>query len=272
MEECGMSQKQDRPKGHYCKICGKYKANEKFSGRGHTTHICKDCSRLSAADKAEAITIHRLLSFPDRRLSEREKKWLKNRIHDKRPAVAALAKRVYNMHFPHAARNAIKQQLTIDTLVFEVHAIVMDEYGDCQSVNKRFSANRSNHILTMTDFDTDSNSIDQSITLEPKKMTKLLRWIVHTLEVFTWAQEFGLTDDTDFNLDDDMLPILPDEQKETDEEENAEPTDHPNWRIQITYSNRMKQDTSCYDEEYLEYQPEELYLILQSYFESEEGE
>ena len=30
--------KSDRPHGHYCKICGEYKANEKFSGKGHATH------------------------------------------------------------------------------------------------------------------------------------------------------------------------------------------------------------------------------------------
>ena len=30
-------------KGHYCKICGKYKSNESFSGKGHAQHICKEC-------------------------------------------------------------------------------------------------------------------------------------------------------------------------------------------------------------------------------------
>lgn len=28
---------------HYCKICQTYKANEKFSGKGHSAHICKAC-------------------------------------------------------------------------------------------------------------------------------------------------------------------------------------------------------------------------------------
>lgn len=28
---------------HYCKICQTYKANEKFSGKGHAAHICKAC-------------------------------------------------------------------------------------------------------------------------------------------------------------------------------------------------------------------------------------
>ena len=30
--------------GHYCRICGRTRANEKFSGKGHKNHICKDCS------------------------------------------------------------------------------------------------------------------------------------------------------------------------------------------------------------------------------------
>ena len=30
-------------KGWYCKICGRYRANEKFSGIGRGRHICKDC-------------------------------------------------------------------------------------------------------------------------------------------------------------------------------------------------------------------------------------
>lgn len=32
-----------KPVGHYCRICGRSRANEKFGGRGHALHICKDC-------------------------------------------------------------------------------------------------------------------------------------------------------------------------------------------------------------------------------------
>ena len=31
--------------GHYCRVCGRNRANEKFSGKGHARHICKDCER-----------------------------------------------------------------------------------------------------------------------------------------------------------------------------------------------------------------------------------
>ena len=31
--------------GHYCIGCGESRPNEKFSGKGHKQHICKDCKR-----------------------------------------------------------------------------------------------------------------------------------------------------------------------------------------------------------------------------------
>lgn len=46
--------------GHYCKVCGEYKANEKFSGKGHASHICKSCASLPAEKQAELMTLNRL--------------------------------------------------------------------------------------------------------------------------------------------------------------------------------------------------------------------
>jgi ribosome-binding protein aMBF1 (putative translation factor) len=34
--------------GHYCRICGRLRANEKFSGKSHKNHVCRDCSRKSS--------------------------------------------------------------------------------------------------------------------------------------------------------------------------------------------------------------------------------
>jgi hypothetical protein len=34
--------------GHYCRRCGRTRANEKFSGKGHKNHVCKDCSGKSS--------------------------------------------------------------------------------------------------------------------------------------------------------------------------------------------------------------------------------
>ena len=32
--------------GHHCRICGRSRPNEKFSGRGHRIHVCKECQRM----------------------------------------------------------------------------------------------------------------------------------------------------------------------------------------------------------------------------------
>ena len=47
--------KKKRYRGHYCKICGSIKSNEKFSGKGHKNHICKTCSKLPADKKRELM-------------------------------------------------------------------------------------------------------------------------------------------------------------------------------------------------------------------------
>ena len=43
--------------GHYCWVCDRSRPNEKFSGKGHKQHMCKDCARLPRAerDRAQAL-------------------------------------------------------------------------------------------------------------------------------------------------------------------------------------------------------------------------
>lgn len=84
---------------HYCKICGRYRANEKFSGKGHASHICKDCAKLPPEEKAKAETMNRLLNLPAY-LSKAQIQWLKNRTCDHRPEVKALAEELYAIRFP----------------------------------------------------------------------------------------------------------------------------------------------------------------------------
>jgi hypothetical protein len=52
--------KKKKPQGHYCRICGQYKANEKFSGRGHAAHICKACHALPVARRNELARINEI--------------------------------------------------------------------------------------------------------------------------------------------------------------------------------------------------------------------
>lgn len=46
--------------GHWCRICGSIKSNEKYFGKGHKSHICKECSRkpkeeIEQIDQSEEI-------------------------------------------------------------------------------------------------------------------------------------------------------------------------------------------------------------------------
>lgn len=249
--------------GHYCKICGEYKANEKFSGKGHAAHICKSCSRLSPAEKAEAMTINRLMDLPMGRLSASNKAWLKNRLHDQRPEVAAMAREVYRIHFPYAERNAQKKTLVINTLSFELHTTVYNEYCDAIPVNRRFTANRITGALTMHDFESDIP--DQTVILDGQKMSKLLRWIVHTLEIFMWPEDYNLSPESDFDPFFEVLPEHWDEQYEEDlsngffgdEDSPVLSEQDIYWSVQIEYKNGTSQEIISY-QNYLPERPEEL--------------
>jgi len=265
-----MSKKKRRhPQGHYCKVCGEYKANEKFSGKGHAAHICKACSQLSAAEQAEAMTINRLMNFPIGRLSASDRGWLENRLHDQRPEVAPLAREIYNLHFPFAERNARKKKLTINKLVFELHTVLFDVWGDELPINKRFTADRISRILTMTDFDADG--VERSMELDGGKMSAFLRWVVHSLEIFMWPE--------DYDLDPGSLPeyCLDDRDEDAGEElfeaeaPPAEPRGEASWQVWIEYADQTTQEIISY-RSYLTDHPEELYLAILEYFEPEEDE
>ncbi len=162
------------------------------------------------------------------------------------------------------------------------HAEVYDEYGDFDIVNRRFTADRKRRILTMVDF--DGSGVEQSVALDGGKMSKLLRWIVHSLEVFMWAQDYGLSDDDiddepefdpllDIDIDFDFEDADEDDLDDTDsepEQEQKETEDIPYWRVQIKYSNGTEQDIANYSFDYLSDKPEELYDALWEYFAPDE--
>ena len=255
--------------GHYCKVCGEYKSNEKFSGKGHAAHICKACSQLSAAEQAEAMTIKRLMNFPIGRLSAGDRGWLENRLRDQRPEVASLAREIYSLHFPFAERNARKKRLTINTLDFELHTMFFDGWGDKLPVNKRFTADRVSRILTMADFDADG--VERSMELDGGRMSTLLRWTVHTLEIFMWPEDYDLDPESlsgcfldawDEDADGDLLD---------EDTALAEPERETSWRVWIEYPESTTQEILSYQDCLMD-RPEELYLALLEYFEPETDE
>jgi hypothetical protein len=42
--------KRKRAQGHYCWVCERQRPNEKFSGKGHKKHVCRDCARLGTKE------------------------------------------------------------------------------------------------------------------------------------------------------------------------------------------------------------------------------
>ena len=138
------------------------------------------------------------------------------------------------------------------------------EMADC-----RFTIDRKSRVLTMTEFQAEGE--EQSVTLEGGQMAKLLRYIVHILEIFMWEQDYSLRpdegdydpflDEEDFFMEDlgDGLEVQP----------PKEPEGSPSWRVQVEYTNHTEQDICSYND-CLSDRPEELYFFLLEYFELED--
>ena len=169
--------------GHYCKICGEYKANEKFSGKGHAAHICKKCAAMPLDERNEAETVTRIENLPFY-LSKEQIAWLKKKQGDKRPDVAALAKEAFSMRFPFAERNAQKKQLRIEILDFSVNGEI---YNDEFDIPERIAFTVDSVAKTIK---MNSNGESTIVTLMQKEMTSLVRYIINELEIFCWQEDY----------------------------------------------------------------------------------
>jgi hypothetical protein len=49
--------------GHYCRICHLTRANERFSGKGHRDHVCKDCKKLPQVTRKQLVEVDEILGF-----------------------------------------------------------------------------------------------------------------------------------------------------------------------------------------------------------------
>ena len=64
----------NKQRGHYCYGCGRNRANEKFSEKGHRQHICKECKK-AGIDKIENT------SPPEKHSEHYYMKRIKNMLH-----------------------------------------------------------------------------------------------------------------------------------------------------------------------------------------------
>ena len=246
--------------GHYCKVCGEYKANERFSGRGHAAHICKKCAALPAAQRSEDMTLTKLWNLPWQ-LSAQQRDWLKGLQNDSRPEVASAARELYADRFPYAARNARKSQLHIRHMKFAVHAEVFDEYDDGCYRELQFAIDRKNQTVTLWQED-----VAAQVTLTAKEMRKLLNTIVNSYEIFYWEDDYGVSEaaGADDLWEDERDTEAPDAQEIPDEPEYA---GTPSWEVSVRYLNGEAQEMRGYDD--LPDRVNELTLELLSLFEDE---
>jgi hypothetical protein len=59
--------------GHWCWCCGRHRANERFSGRGHGRHLCKDCKKLGGVELAYRQAVFNIDRLVPKRLREVER-------------------------------------------------------------------------------------------------------------------------------------------------------------------------------------------------------
>ena len=71
-----MSKKRPKYRGCFCWCCGQIRPNERFSGRGHARHLCRDCAKLDQAEleyRQHIRNIERTLDW-DGRIRRRQRK------------------------------------------------------------------------------------------------------------------------------------------------------------------------------------------------------
>jgi len=84
--------------GHYCHICGRVRANEKFSGRGHRDHICKDCQRLPHEERDQIACMDELYGYLEQsHISQKNIDRLGILVHHSDPEVRSLAELVQDI-------------------------------------------------------------------------------------------------------------------------------------------------------------------------------
>lgn len=243
-----------KKQGHYCKVCGCYRANEKFTGKGHAAHICKQCAQLSASKRAQRIKENR--------------------------------EPLFRFDADRNARNQLKKQLIINYLTFEIMTDVYDSYGDCVPENCVFEIERVPGRLYL-------HQAGETQQKQMKNASKTLRWLVHTLEVFDWCEWDGsivveaddipahqnkketsdsnVLDEEDNDADEDDFTFeLFDDLNEDCYSESHPSKDNSTWSMTITYSHHWKQEFWSYGE--LPEPAFEFYEHLMAYFEPVDDE
>ena len=81
LEEIGM--------GHYCRICGRERPNEQFSGKGHRIHVCKRCKAIPKSKRQVIENLNDIFRFMRQsHISEKNVARLEQMVKSEDPQVA----------------------------------------------------------------------------------------------------------------------------------------------------------------------------------------
>jgi len=92
-----MSRKQEKKRsGHFCWSCERRRPNEKFSGRGHARHLCRDCVRLGAEEleyRSACRNLERCVTWTGL-IRRKQRKTFQQYLEHNNPRVRALAEEI----------------------------------------------------------------------------------------------------------------------------------------------------------------------------------
>ena len=78
--------------GHYCRICGRQRPNERFSGKGHRIHVCKRCQAKPKGERRVIENMDEIFRFMRQsHISEKNVVRLEQMVKSEDPHVAGLA-------------------------------------------------------------------------------------------------------------------------------------------------------------------------------------
>lgn len=259
-----------KPHGHFCKVCGEHKANEKFSGKGHAAHICKSCMALSAAERSEMMAIRKIEGMAFRYLSEGEIKWLRGKMNDERDEVREAAIETHHAKFPGYGRRMAKKGLTARALDFFIHGDIWDEYGDEIFVHTRFLADNTGAVRRI-DYTLPEHERETMVQIGQPQALKFLKSVVQQLNAPFWGEDLN-----DGGPEaDPYLDILPgwdmdDGIGDVPESPAADENREPVCELHITLNKGGKRDILFYHD--IHDEPVELFWALSSWFEPDADE
>lgn len=120
-------------RGHYCWCCGRIRANEEFSGRNHSRHLCRDCTKLGKEEleyRQGVRNVDQLIAW-EGRLSRKGRKAMEAFLAHSNERIRSYAQTV-------VAQNVEERKLyLLDSWEFECGEVYVPEFQD---LNQHLSA------------------------------------------------------------------------------------------------------------------------------------